>query len=94
MNEQIERIAERRLGLVDDLKGIIIENLDLDLERNEIDEDCALFGVGLGLDSIDALQLVLSVEKQYDLTLPTDDITIYRSINSLADFIQSHEGAR
>ena len=94
MNQEAESIAKTRLQLVDDLKDIVIDNLDLDLERTEIDEDCALFGVGLGLDSIDALQLVLSVEKSYSLSLPTDDITIYRSINTLADFIENHGAAR
>ena len=92
MTPDIETIVAARADLVATLKGIVIDSLDLDLEADEIDEDCALFGVGLGLDSIDALQLVLSVEKRFQVTLPTDDITIYRSINTLADHL-SRNGA-
>jgi len=42
----------------------------------------------LALDSIDALQLVLSVERDFDITVPTDDVTIFRSVNTIADFIE------
>jgi len=92
MSADIQTLVSARIELVRTLKTLVIDNLDLDLEQTEVDEDCALFGVGLGLDSIDALQLVLSVEKTFQLSLPTDDLTIYRSINTLADYISTQKG--
>lgn len=80
-------LIARRQDLVARLKKVLIESLDLPLEADEIDEDEPLFGIGLGLDSIDALQLVLGVEAAFDVTLPPDNLMIYRSINTLADHL-------
>ncbi len=88
MQEPIVELVSRRKELVGKIRGLVIENLELDLEPHQLDEDCPLFGVGLALDSIDALQLVLSVERDFDITVPTDDVTIFRSVNTIADFIQ------
>lgn len=93
MDSEVERIVGRRRALVDSLKTVIIESLELDLEPDEIDEDTALFGVGLALDSIDALQLVLAVEGAYSVTIPPDDLNVYRSINTLADFLTKVDAA-
>lgn len=87
----IAALIERRQALVDRLRTVLITSLDLALESDEVDEDEPLFGIGLGLDSIDALQLVLGVEAAFDVTLPPDDLTIYRSINTLADHLIAAE---
>lgn len=87
MRPETAEIIDQRHEYVDRLKQILIESLDLDLHADEIDEDEPLFGVGLGLDSIDALQLVLGVEAGYDVSLPPDDLMIYRSINTIADYL-------
>ncbi|MGH7268441.1 MAG: acyl carrier protein [Candidatus Rokuibacteriota bacterium] len=87
----IAALVERRQALVDRLRTVLITSLDLALESDEVDEDEPLFGIGLGLDSIDALQLVLGVEAAFDVTLPPDDLTIYRSINTLADHLIAAE---
>jgi len=79
MSSDIAAILTRRRATVERLKGILIECLDLPLERDEIDPDEPLFGVGLALDSIDALQLVLGVEAAYEVSLPPDDLMVYRS---------------
>ena len=42
---------------------------------------------GLGLDSIDALQFIVGIEKEFNVTLPSEDINVYRSINSVTDFL-------
>lgn len=90
MSQSSVELVSARKDLVARLKDLVIENLELDLEPNQVDEDCALFGVGLALDSIDALQLVLSVEREFDMTVPTDDVTIFRSINTIADFVEKN----
>ena len=90
MRPETVAAIDRRRSVVERLKRVLIENLNLDLSPDEIDEDAALFGVGMELDSIDALQLVLGVEKEFKSSIPTDDLMIYRSLNTLADFLIGH----
>lgn len=77
--------------LKNDLKKLIIETLDLeDITIEDINDEDPLFVEGLGLDSIDALELGLAVKKQYDIVLNANDETTkqhFYSINSLAEFI-------
>lgn len=77
--------------LILELKGKIINDLGLeDITPDEIEDDAPLFGEGLGLDSLDALEIVIMLEEDYGLRL--DDVEqareILSSINSLASFIQ------
>jgi acyl carrier protein len=87
LSPAVAALVARRRALAERLKQALIEGLDLPLAPDEIDEDEPLFGIGLGLDSIDALQLVLGVEAAFEVTLPPDDLMIYRSINTLADHL-------
>jgi acyl carrier protein len=68
---------------------VLIERLDLNLLPNEITEDAPLFGMGLGLDSIDALVLIVGIEDEFDVTVETTDHHVYRSINTLADYLMT-----
>ena len=73
------------------LKQEIIEVLNLeDVKPEDIDNDAPLFGEGLGLDSIDALELIVLMEKNYGIKLqdPAKGKEIFKSINVMADFIQ------
>jgi len=75
------------------LKQEIIEVLNLeDIKPEEIDNDAPLFGEGLGLDSIDALELIVLMEKNYGIKLqdPAKGKEIFKSINVMADFIQKN----
>lgn len=79
--------------LIEKLKTELIEQLNLeDMEPDEIDADAALFGDGLGLDSIDALEIIVLLEKEYDIKIkdPRDGKDIMYSVNSLALFIESN----
>ena len=87
-------IITRRKDAIDRLKRILIEMMNLNLEPDEIAEDAALFGIGLGLDSIDALQFIVGIEKEFDITLPSEDINVYRSINSVTDFLLANNPAQ
>ncbi len=74
------------------LKAEIITQLNLeDKTPDDIHTDAPLFGDGLGLDSIDALELIVLLEKNYGLKLdkPEDGKEVFYSVKSLADFIQS-----
>ena len=80
--------------LIDKLKGEIIHQLNLeDLKKEDIDNDAPLFGEGLGLDSIDALELIVLLEKNYSIKIenPADGKKIFQSIRTMAEFIQANK---
>ena len=75
------------------LKAQIIEQLNLeDFSVEDIKDDMSLFGDGLGLDSIDALELIVLLENNYKikLTNPEEGKTVFNSINSMAEYIQKN----
>lgn len=76
--------------LILELKKEIIEALNLeDITPEDIDADAPLFGSGLGLDSIDALELIVLMEKKYGIKLenPAKGKEVFKSINVMAQFI-------
>lgn len=79
--------------LVQELKQLIIDTLDIeDIGTDDIDPQAPLFGDGLGLDSIDALELGVAIQKRYHIKLDNDPAATrqyFYSVNSLAEFIQS-----
>ena len=73
-----------------ELKSKIIEQLKLqDITPEQIDDDAPLFGTGLGLDSIDALELVVLLEKDYGIVIKDieEGRPAFRSVKTLAEFI-------
>jgi len=78
-----------------ELKKLIIDSLDLeDLSVDDIDSQEALFNEGLGLDSIDALELGLAIRKKYNVRIDAekdDVVKIFASVSALADFIASEQ---
>ncbi len=84
-------------GLIVFLKKIIIESLKLeDLDPEEIKEEDPLFGEGLGLDSLDALELVVAVEKYFGVVIENEDQgkEAFVSIVGLARYIQREAAGR
>ncbi|HNW91025.1 MAG TPA: phosphopantetheine-binding protein [Bacteroidales bacterium] len=82
--------------LIEKLRLEIIQQLNLeDLKPEDIDPDAALFGEGLGLDSIDALELIVLLEKNYGLKIedPKDGKRIFASIRTMAKYIMDHQKA-
>ncbi|MFC2491049.1 MAG: phosphopantetheine-binding protein [Campylobacter curvus] len=80
--------------LINEVKELIIESLNLeDMKPSDIDEDAPLFNEGLGLDSVDALELGLAVQKRYGLVLDSKTANlkeIFRSVSSLAKYISEN----
>lgn len=79
---------------LNNLKSRIISTLKLtDLEPDEIDVDAPLIGEGLGLDSIDTLELLVLLEKEYGVTVP--DINagrkIFSSVRAMAEYIREEQ---
>lgn len=80
--------------LKEQLKAQLIEALNLEeITPADIDSDAPLFGEGLGLDSIDALEIILLLEKQYGIRLenPAEAKPIFYSITTLAEFITKNQ---
>lgn len=83
-------------GLTDqelELARVIVATLNLDVSPAEIDPEGPLYGDGLGLDSIDILEVSLAFSKAYGVQLRADDadnIKIFRSLRSLSEYVQAH----
>lgn len=80
-------------ALKQELKSKIIEVLNLeDINVADINDDDALFGDGLGLDSIDALELIVMLDKDYGIKLtdPKEGKNIFKSIETMASYISTH----
>ncbi len=77
-----------------DMKRLIVESLMLDnVKPEEIDSAAPLFGSGLGLDSIDALELAMAIERRYGVKLRADDEgnrAIFASVRALAAHVAAH----
>jgi len=79
--------------LIQKLKEEIIDVLNLeDVKPADIDEEAPLFGEGLGLDSIDALEMIVLMEKNYGIKLqdPNQGREIFRSIKVMAEYIAAN----
>lgn len=82
-----------KASLVAELKNLIIKALKLeDMNSDDIDAEAPLFGEGLGLDSIDALELVVALEKTYGIRIPDEDVgrEAFGSVSVLADYVLKH----
>jgi len=74
------------------IKQMLVENLMLQITANEIGDDQALFGAGgLGLDSVDALQLVVALDKTFGLKIPDPAAAklILQDVNSIATAVEA-----
>ena len=77
--------------LIEELKALLIEGLHLEeIAPDDIDPQAPLFGEGLGLDSIDALEIGVMLDRHYGIKIVSDDEKnnqIFASLQSLADFV-------
>jgi acyl carrier protein len=81
-------------NLLTDIKILIVTTLELeDIEPSSIGDDEALFGEGLGLDSIDALELGIALQKNYGIEIDEEDESLseyFSSASSLATFVEEN----
>ena len=77
------------------VKDLIVRRLKLDIEPQTIDNAAPLFGEGLGLDSIDALELVLGLEQEFGIKVQDEEVGVkaFASVNALCDFIEQKKSA-
>ncbi len=80
-----------------ELADLLVESLNLEgVSAAEIDPDAALFGAGLGLDSIDALELALAISKRYGFQLKSDNEEnrrVFASLRALSAHVEQHKAA-
>ena len=85
------------MELKEELKVLIISSLELEgLTPDDIDDDAPLFGEGLGLDSVDALELGIALKKKYGITLQDgseENKKRFASVNALAGFVAARKEA-
>ena len=98
MNPNIEDHIARREEALAEVRQLLVGPLGVRRAPDEIDPDTALFGSGLGLDSIDAVELVVQLDAQFGVTLPNDVFgrSEMRTVNGLVDLVvaaRTAEGA-
>jgi acyl carrier protein len=79
-----------------DLKELIITSLNLEgVTPEQIVDDAPLFQEGLGLDSIDALELAVAIERRYRVTIPDEAVgkMVFSSVSALASYVAEHKPA-
>jgi acyl carrier protein len=78
------------------LQSLIVRSLNLELRPSEIDPTAPLFGAGLGLDSVDALELVVALEKEFGIRTESHEIgrEAFASVEALAAFVDGRLAAR
>ncbi|MCX5698969.1 MAG: phosphopantetheine-binding protein [Candidatus Omnitrophica bacterium] len=93
MNSAMKAAIDKRVAVIKPIKEGLIKHLNLPYKPEDLHEDISLFGAGLGLDSLDALEVVLCVENCFNIKIPDNDPSILRSINTLADYVleQKHK---
>lgn len=77
------------------VKELIVRRLKLDVDPASIENAAPLFGEGLGLDSIDALELVLGLEQEFGIKVEDEEVGVkaFASVDALVDFIEQKKTA-
>lgn len=95
MDAELRARLDRRQELSLRVRRLLVEDLHVPRELDEIDPDTPLFGVGLTLDSIDAVDLLVQLEVKFGLNIPSDaeGRAALRSVNCIVDLLLAREDA-
>jgi acyl carrier protein len=93
MDAVLQEKIENRREVLEGIKTLLVDRLQLEVEPADIDDDTFLFGVGLQLDSIDGMEVVLGVQAEFGVLIPEGDVSPLRTVNTLADYVQAQRAA-
>src|SRR5688572_8118423 len=93
MNEALTHQVARRVEILTQLRRMLIDHLNVRRTEEEIDPDTPLFGSGLGLDSVDAVEVLVHLEDLFRVRLPNNisGRSEMRTLNSLVDLVVARE---
>lgn len=91
----VDDMLARRRRLLAQVRDVLITDLRLDVEPEWIDPDVSLYGTGLGLDSVDAIDLAIGVQKRTGVRIPdgAQGHLALRSVNALVDLLMESPDA-
>jgi acyl carrier protein len=93
MQPEMTALIESREHILAELREMLVDRMRLQCQPDEIDPDAPLFGAGFGLDSLDAVELVVSLDTMFGVVI--DDNALMRqqmrSLNTLVDLVLAHK---
>ncbi len=88
MQTELKRRIEIRESTLLDVLGILISALNLKIQTNDLDPDTPLFGSGLGLDSVDAVVIIVELESRFNIRISEEEgRRALRTVNTIVDLI-------
>lgn len=92
MKAEREKVIEERKAILQTLKEEMIKKLDLPYKPEDIHEDISILGAGMGLDSLDAIEIVMIVESCFNVKIEDGNTAPFRSLNTIADYVIQQKG--